>query len=206
MPLPNHVPVRSPQTRTIQTRTIQTRPPRLTEASAYQPTAWTESAACRGADPELFFPGGHSSAEMELEAEAKALCRSCPVITSCLRDAMRFRENVGVWGGLNVRERRELRRVAQALAEIEPELLVSIERGAQVRPRPYERIALAWALRRRGWRRPNIGAVLGLSLSQVDHALDTARWAAVCRTEIANPVSADASLSVGRQRSDGQPS
>lgn len=177
MQLYEHVPARPPQSRRARTPV----------ASAYEPSLWTESAACRGADPELFFPGGHSAAEIEREAAAKALCQGCPVITACLRDAMRFRENVGIWGGFSVRERRELRRVAQAISQLSPTVLTRLENGAEIRPRPYERIALAWALHRRGWQRGNIGGVLGLSAHHVDQALQTARWASVCQAEASAP-------------------
>jgi len=42
------------------------------------------------------------------QQEAKKLCRSCPVSTSCLADALVRCDYFGVWGGYTGRERREL--------------------------------------------------------------------------------------------------
>lgn len=71
--------------------------------------AWRNLAACRGCDPELFFPdrGGPSAA---LAAQAKAICASCPSRVPCLEEAIRDNEEFGVRGGLTPRERRRLRR------------------------------------------------------------------------------------------------
>jgi len=49
--------------------------------------------ACAAEDPELFWPGTDSEA-----AQAKAVCRSCPLIRSCLAVAQQ-RGEWGVWGG-----------------------------------------------------------------------------------------------------------
>ncbi|ADU48578.1 WhiB family transcriptional regulator [Intrasporangium calvum] len=48
---------------------------------------------CTAADPELFWPATESEA-----AQAKAVCRGCPVVHSCLAVAQERRE-WGVWGG-----------------------------------------------------------------------------------------------------------
>jgi WhiB family redox-sensing transcriptional regulator len=63
--------------------------------------SWHARAACRGADPALFF------AE-QMESEAKALCCCCPVRLDCLEAGLG--EPWGVWGGLTARERRGERR------------------------------------------------------------------------------------------------
>lgn len=64
---------------------------------------WEDSAACRGAEPDVFFaPGGTQ------EHRAKVVCRSCPVRWECLAYALRHRVEHGVWGGLTDRERRKL--------------------------------------------------------------------------------------------------
>nr|WP_167551103.1 MULTISPECIES: WhiB family transcriptional regulator [Cellulosimicrobium] len=49
---------------------------------------------CRTNDPELWF--AERSAEVE---EAKALCRTCPLVEGCLAGAIERREPWGVWGG-----------------------------------------------------------------------------------------------------------
>lgn len=59
---------------------------------------WHQQAACRGLDPELFFPlAGHDA------KEAKAVCRTCPVKEPCY-EAGRY-EYYGVWGGTTRKER-----------------------------------------------------------------------------------------------------
>ena len=46
---------------------------------------------------------------MQIE-EAKAVCRRCPVIDSCLAWALESGQDAGVWGGLSEDERRALKR------------------------------------------------------------------------------------------------
>lgn len=66
---------------------------------------WRASAACRDA-LHLFFGAG--------TADAKDLCRRCPVTAQCLRFALDNNCSEGVWGGLNPSERKELKRRATA--------------------------------------------------------------------------------------------
>jgi WhiB family redox-sensing transcriptional regulator len=42
--------------------------------------------------------------------QAKAVCRRCPVVQSCLDWALRSGQDSGVWGGLSEDERRALKR------------------------------------------------------------------------------------------------
>ena len=69
--------------------------------------AWRKRSACRGIDPDVFYPV--SEAE-EDAAEAKAVCAQCPVRESCLEHALANREREGVWGGTTERERRRILR------------------------------------------------------------------------------------------------
>ena len=62
---------------------------------------WRSAAACRGADPALFFP-----VRGEPVAPARAVCGSCPVADPCLHDALERGERWGVWGGQTELERR----------------------------------------------------------------------------------------------------
>lgn len=67
---------------------------------------WWRSAACREADPELFFPvttHGPGAAEV---ARAKAVCATCRVRRQCLQYALATRQAHGVWGGTTEDERR----------------------------------------------------------------------------------------------------
>lgn len=76
---------------------------------------WRSRATCLGEDPELFFPIGQTGPALVQIEEAKAICRRCEVIYTCLRWAMESGADTGVWGGLSDDERRSLyRRRARA--------------------------------------------------------------------------------------------
>ena len=65
--------------------------------------SWRNRAACRGIDPDIFFPITDEDAE-----PAKAICNACPVREACLEFALAAREREGVWGGATERERRRI--------------------------------------------------------------------------------------------------
>ncbi len=71
---------------------------------------WRIDAACRDADPDLFFPIGTGDAAVEQAATAKRYCESCPVAQECLIFAVTTSQEYGVWGGLDEEERRDVRR------------------------------------------------------------------------------------------------
>lgn len=71
---------------------------------------WRARAACRDEDPELFFPLGDSGPALLQIEDAKAICRSCNVLSDCLSWAMESGQDSGIWGGLSETERRALRR------------------------------------------------------------------------------------------------
>jgi WhiB family redox-sensing transcriptional regulator len=78
---------------------------------------WRMRAECRpsqGHDSELFFPVGNSGPALQRIAEAKAVCRRCPVNAECLDWALASKQEWGVWGGLSEDERRALTRDAAA--------------------------------------------------------------------------------------------
>jgi WhiB family redox-sensing transcriptional regulator len=77
---------------------------------AAEGTDWRDHAACRGTDPELFFPIGTSSASLQQIDEAKQICRRCPVSRPCLRWALQ-NGDAGVWGGTSEDERRTYRQL-----------------------------------------------------------------------------------------------
>ena len=66
---------------------------------------WQQKAACRGLDPELFFPDRGEST-----ANAKTVCAGCAVTNECLMYAIINVEIVGVWGGKDGKQRRTIRR------------------------------------------------------------------------------------------------
>ena len=57
--------------------------------------------------PDLFFPDDHHAI-----AEAKELCRGCPVLLQCAKYALDNFEYDGIWGGLTGKERKQLWRKA----------------------------------------------------------------------------------------------
>ncbi|MDP9387571.1 MAG: WhiB family transcriptional regulator [Actinomycetota bacterium] len=65
--------------------------------------SWRQRAACRGVDPDVFYPSSDEEAE-----EAKGICAVCPVREPCLEYALAHRERDGVWGGATERERRRM--------------------------------------------------------------------------------------------------
>ena len=65
--------------------------------------SWRNRAACRGVDPDIFFPISDEDA-----VQAKAICSECPVREACLEWALATRERDGVWGGATERERRRM--------------------------------------------------------------------------------------------------
>jgi len=66
---------------------------------------WRKHAACRGIDPDVFYPVSDEEAD-----EAKAICDQCAVRESCLEHALSHREREGIWGGTTERERRRIHR------------------------------------------------------------------------------------------------
>jgi hypothetical protein len=79
---------------------------------------WQSQAACRDADPELFFPTGETAPAIVQTQKAKTICDRCPVLETCLQWAMDNGLEDGVWGGLSESERRNLRRrTAKAAAK-----------------------------------------------------------------------------------------
>lgn len=71
---------------------------------------WRDSAACAGADPELFFPAGYSGLHVAVVREAKRVCDACAVRVECLEFALATDQDEGVWGALTPDERRRLLR------------------------------------------------------------------------------------------------
>lgn len=68
-----------------------------------QELAWLDRGACRGLDPETFYPEDEDAAEA-----AKSVCAQCVVRVTCLDFALAHREKQGVWGGATERERRRI--------------------------------------------------------------------------------------------------
>lgn len=71
------------------------------------PTRWWDQAACKTRPDLDWFPG-----RGERMNEQRQVCAGCPVRRQCLDEAlsMPFGEDLGIWGGLSIRERRQLRK------------------------------------------------------------------------------------------------
>lgn len=70
---------------------------------------WRHRAACRGVDPELFYPAADSGPVFEAQvAEAKTVCAGCLVRAQCLVFALAALP-YGIAGGLTPAERRRHR-------------------------------------------------------------------------------------------------
>lgn len=69
---------------------------------------WREDAVCARVDGDFWYPevGGTNR-------RAKAMCRSCPVMDTCLQWAFDHNEQWGVFGGMSADERRRVVRLAK---------------------------------------------------------------------------------------------
>jgi WhiB family redox-sensing transcriptional regulator len=73
---------------------------------------WRLRAACRGMDPELFFPSAETGRLNTVRINrAKAVCAGCPVVLECRVQYMD--QEWGVFGGLSADDRRLVRRRAR---------------------------------------------------------------------------------------------
>lgn len=71
---------------------------------------WRHLAICSNEDPELFFPTGSKGPTLLQIAEAKSVCRRCPVVADCLAWALSRPSQEGVCGGMTEDERKSVRR------------------------------------------------------------------------------------------------
>lgn len=71
--------------------------------------AWELDAVCAQIGPDVFFPDqGHANSENRM---AKQICiTQCPVREQCLARALAYPGTIGIWGGTNERDRKEMRR------------------------------------------------------------------------------------------------
>jgi len=83
---------------------------------------WRDAAACRDADPDLFFPIGTTGPARRQIGEAKRVCRTCPAQTQCLAWALDNRVADGVWGGTTGEERRAMRSLPRRMTTSAPRL------------------------------------------------------------------------------------
>ncbi len=70
---------------------------------------WMPRGACRGEDPELFFPVTAAGPALAQVLAAKAVCFRCAVRAACLSYALATGQ-AGIWGGTTQEERAAMRR------------------------------------------------------------------------------------------------
>jgi WhiB family redox-sensing transcriptional regulator len=85
-------------------------PPRREVHADLAEWQWQTDAACRRADPDLFFHpwGERDPSRSRRDAAAKAVCAACPVQLPCREVALATYEPYGVWGGLTEAEREQI--------------------------------------------------------------------------------------------------
>ena len=76
----------------------------LTEREARRD--WWDTAACRTADPDIFFPVSPFGPGRDEADQAKAVCAACRVRRQCLQFALATHQSHGIWGGTTEEERR----------------------------------------------------------------------------------------------------
>lgn len=70
---------------------------------------WMEDAACRDADPEIFFPEGTTTRAYHKTIEAKDHCAVCPVLDQCYEFAASNDYVIyGIWAGLDASKIRRI--------------------------------------------------------------------------------------------------
>lgn len=76
---------------------------------ADESSGWMPRGACRGEDPELFFPVTAAGPALAQVFAAKAVCFRCAVRAACLSYAL-VTGQAGIWGGTTQEERHAMRR------------------------------------------------------------------------------------------------
>lgn len=93
---------------------------------------WRDKAACRHADPDLFFPIGATGPALRQINEAKRICQACPVRTTCLAWALDEAVPDGTWGGATEQERRAMRRALRRDSRTAVEATTAPAQGSQL--------------------------------------------------------------------------
>ncbi|MFI6793634.1 WhiB family transcriptional regulator [Nonomuraea sp. NPDC050383] len=69
--------------------------------------AWTQRAACRNEDPELWFPVSTSDDDPQVR-KAKAICRGCPALAACHTWVTFHPQKYGIWAATTPQQRRHI--------------------------------------------------------------------------------------------------
>lgn len=79
---------------------------------------WMDEADCAQVGDDWWYPRTKDGKGGDIGAEAKQICRSCPVRLECLEYALEIREEWGIWGGLTPAERRNIPRGIPLTADL----------------------------------------------------------------------------------------
>jgi hypothetical protein len=83
------------------------------------PPTW-HHAACRGEDPELWFPISMDKLDLNSDGEtAVDICRRCPHTAECVTFAAETNTPDGIWGGLTPKQRIPVRPRKRTYSEAE---------------------------------------------------------------------------------------
>nr|WP_257019728.1 WhiB family transcriptional regulator [Streptomyces sp. TLI_235] len=124
------------------------------------------SAACRTADPQMFFSSDQEHKSQSEEA-AKRICRACPVREPCLTDAIRNQEPVGIWGGLTTAERSRMLNQAHQLNTLGGTEAAALLAGRKIHIPAASRPAVVIRLLAWGWDEVRIADTLHVSPAAV---------------------------------------
>jgi len=147
-------------------------------------TTWRDRAACLIEDPELFFP--ISTHPGRQTAEAKAVCRTCPVRDACLTWALETHQDYGIWGGLTEAERRTIRnrdqrattrarKVGTPMSSTEVAAIAKVASVAAVEEHCQDQRTVVATLTTRGQSAAEISRRLGISARTVGRMRAQAR-------------------------------
>lgn len=102
--------------------------------------SWADSAACRGAPTDMFFPD-----DGRIRPDVKAICDSCPVALDCLVEAFRVPgdNDFGIRGGMTAKKRRVLRTRVTSIG-IPAIQQVPTRRTKRTPPLPSVAVPLRW--------------------------------------------------------------
>lgn len=76
---------------------------RVRDAELLADEEWMLTAACRGVDPDTFYPTPSDDVRAD---QAKRICSVCTHRPRCLEYALHYRIDHGIWGGMDEKERR----------------------------------------------------------------------------------------------------
>lgn len=69
---------------------------------------WKDDANCKNVDTNVFFPNDMGQINPEKMTEALLYCNNCSVSEQCLEYAINSNIQVGIWGGMSTRARRQI--------------------------------------------------------------------------------------------------